>query len=134
MLTAIMNAVNIFTHLSLNAAQSLLTEGLTKLTVIYDFNDQMSKEFLKSSFPGSITFVEVGLPDSEYSVFEPAIRDCHNIIYLQNYFTIDPGTLLQVANKLPEYSASFTLNAYTGGKSQELKDLTAVDLDQLNHR
>ena len=27
-----------------------------------------------------------------------------------------------------------TLSAYTGGKSQELKDLTAVDLDQLNHR
>ena len=81
-----------------------------------------------------ITFVEVGLPDSEYSVFEPATKDCHNIIYLQNYFTIDPGTLLQVANKLPEYSAAFTLSAYTGGKSQELKDLTAVDLDQLRQR
>ena len=94
----------------------------------------MSKEFLRSSFPGLITFVEVGLPDSEYSVIEPATKDCHNIIYLQNYFTIDPATLLHVANKLPEYSASFTLNAYTGGKSQELKDLTAVDLDQLNHR
>ena len=129
-----MNAVNIFTHLSLNAAQSLLTEGLAKLTVIYDSNDQMSKEFLRSSFPGSVTFLEVGLPDSEYSVFEPATKDCHNIIYLQNYFTIDPSTLLQVANKLPEYSAAFTLSAYTGGKSQELKDLTAVDLDQLRQR
>ena len=129
-----MNAVNIFTHLSLNAAQSLLAEGLIRLTVIYDSNDQMSKEFLRSSFPGSVTFVEVGLPDSEYSVFEPATRDCHNIIYLQNYFTIGPATLLQVTNKLPEYSAAFTLSAYTGGKSQELKDLTAVDLNQLSQR
>ena len=107
-----MNAVNIFTHLSLNAAQSLLAEGLARLTVIYDSKDQMSKEFLRSSFPGLITFVEVGLPDSEYSVFEPATKDCHNIIYLQNYFTVNSKKILGIAEKVPEYSLAFTLNAY----------------------
>ena len=47
---AIMNALNILTPLSLNTVKSLLAQGVSKVTVVYDSNDQMSKEFLRSSF------------------------------------------------------------------------------------
>ena len=78
----------------------------------FEWSHVQFKEFLRSSFPGLITFVEVGLPDSEYSVFEPATKDCHNIIYLQNYFTVNSKKILGIAEKVPEYSLAFTLNAY----------------------
>lgn len=61
---AIMNAVNIFTHLSMNTIKSLLGEGLSKVAVILDSSDQMSKEFLQRPYKDSITFVQVDLPDS----------------------------------------------------------------------
>ena len=64
-----MNAVDIFTHLSLNTVQSLVASGLAKVTVILDSNDQLSKGFLRDSFRGSATFVDVGLPDSDYAAF-----------------------------------------------------------------
>ena len=128
------SAIDIFTHLSLNTASSLFAQGLAKLTVIYDSNDQMSKEFLRDSFQELVTFVDVGLPDSEYAAFEPATRNCRNIIYLQNYFIVNPVMLLEIASKMPEYSAAFTLSVYTGGTAKELKDLRTEDLDQLTQR
>ena len=66
---AIMNALNIFTYVSLNTVKSLFAQGLSKVTIIYDSNDQMSREFLRSSFNDSITFTDIGLPDSDYTVF-----------------------------------------------------------------
>ena len=81
--------MDIFTHISLNAAQSLFSKGLTKMTVVYDSHDLMSKEFLRTKFKKSIRFVDVGLPDADYNVFQPVIKDCKRTIYLQNYFTID---------------------------------------------
>ena len=65
----VMNAVDIFTHLSLNTVQSLVALGLAKVTVILDSNDQLSKGFLRDSFRGSATFMDVGLPDSDYAAF-----------------------------------------------------------------
>ena len=59
-----MNALDIFTHLSLNAVQSLLTEGIGKVAVIYDSNDQISKQFLRDNFGESVAFLDIGLPDS----------------------------------------------------------------------
>ena len=59
-----MNALNIFTHLSLNAVQSLLAAGIRKVVVIYDSNDQISKQFLRDNFGESIAFLDIGLPDS----------------------------------------------------------------------
>ena len=54
------------------------------------------------------------MPDSDYALFQPVIKDCQNLIYLQNYFTVNAEDLLKMAKELPEYSAAFTQNAYTG--------------------
>ena len=129
-----MNAVNIFTHLSLSAAQSLFTQGLTKMTVVYDSNDLMSKEFLRSSFKEHVRFIDVGLPDADYAVFEQAIKDCQSTIYLQNYFTIDAEMTLKIAEQVPEYSAAFSLNSYTSKTQKQLKDLSIVNLEELKQR
>ena len=67
------------------------------MTVVYDSNDLMSKEFLRSNFREHIRFVDAGLPDADYTVFEPAIKDCQSTIYLQNYFTIDAEMTLEIA-------------------------------------
>ena len=64
-----MNALDIFTYLSFNTVKSLLAQGLSKVSIIYDSNDQMSREFLRSSFKDSITFTDIGLPDSDYTAF-----------------------------------------------------------------
>ena len=129
-----MNAVDIFTHLSLNTVQSLFAHGISKVTVVYDSNDQISEEFLRANFGSRITFENVGLPDSEYAMFQPATKNCRNIIYLQNYFTVNAKKLLTIAQKVPEYAAAFTLSAYNNETRKELKDLTTVDLDQLTQR
>ena len=65
----VMNALDIFTPLSLNTMKSLFAQGLSKATIIYDSNDQMSRDFLRSSFNDSITFTDIGLPDSDYTAF-----------------------------------------------------------------
>ena len=83
------------------------------MTVIYDSNDQMSKEFLRSNFKDSITFIDIGVPDSDYISFQPATKDCKNVIYLQNYFTVNAEDILKKAKQVTEYSAAFTRNAYT---------------------
>ena len=59
-----MNALDIFTPLSLKAVKSLLTAGIGKAVVIYDSNDQISKQFLRDNFGESIAFLDIGLPDS----------------------------------------------------------------------
>ena len=59
-----MNALDIFTPLSLKAVKSLLTAGIGKAVVIYDSNDQISKQYLRECFGGSIAFLDIGLPDS----------------------------------------------------------------------
>ena len=53
------------------------------------------------------------------------------MIYLQNYFTVNAEDLLKVAKGIPEYSAAFTLNAYTGEAKKPLKDLARVNLEEL---
>ena len=129
-----MNAMDIFTHISLNAAQSLFAKGLTKMTVVYDSNDLMSKEFLRSNFREHIRFVDVGLPDADYTVFQPVIKDCQSTIYLQNYFTIDAEMILEIAKQVPEYSAAFSLNSYTRKGQKQLKDLSTANLEELTQR
>ena len=129
-----MNTLNIFTHLSLNAVQSLLAEGIGKVAVIYDSNDQISKQFLRDHFGESVAFLDIGLPDSQYAVFRPITKNCRSIIYLQNYFTLNADKLLTITHNVPEYSAAFTLSAYSNGTRKELKDLATVDLGQLTQR
>ena len=67
-------------------------------------------------------------------MFQPITQNCRNIIYLQNYFTLNAKRLFANAQKMPEYSAAFTLYAYSNGTKKELKDLTIVDLGQLSQR
>ena len=130
----IMNAIDIFTHLSLNTVQSLFAEGLSKIAVLYDSNDQTSKEFLKINFKAYITLFRVGLPDVEYAMFQPIIKNCQNVIYLQNYFTVNSQELLQIARNLPQYSAAFTLNANKNREKIELADLTTLNLEQVTQK
>ena len=76
----------------------------------------------------------MGLPDVDYTVFEPATKDCQNIIYLQNYFTVDAEMILEIAGKVPEYSAAFSSSSYTSSARKQLKDLSTVNLEELKQR
>ena len=67
-------------------------------------------------------------------MFRPITQNCRSTIYLQNYFTLNADRLLADARKVSEFSAAFTLSAYSNGSRKELKDLAAVDLGQLSQR
>lgn len=56
------------------------------------------------------------------------------MVYMQNYFTVNAELTLELARQLPEYSAAFSLNSYTGGAKKQLRDLSAIDLEGLTQR
>ena len=90
-----LNGIGIVTYQTIKLISSLLDEGLYKAAVFVDASDKMSIEFLKTKFKNQVSFVYIGLPESNYLTIIAGIRTCQNMIYLQSNFVVNSKKLLK---------------------------------------